>query len=83
MKLAEFNRIINPTDEACYIIETPEDVIKDLKFNDIKSILLSRNDVALKMKVPQGLLIIEIKNPAIVETAGFSLCYRITFSECF
>lgn len=67
MKLAEFNRAINPTDEACYIIETPTDKVEHLKFKDIKSILLTRNDVALKMHIPKGLLIIELKNTAIIE----------------
>lgn len=67
MKLAEFNRAINPTDEACYIIETPTDKVEHLKFKDIKSILLTRNDVALKMHIPKGLLIIELKNTAIID----------------
>jgi len=67
MKLAEFNRAVNPTDEACYIIETPTEKVTHLKFSDIKSVLLNRNDVALKMYVPKGLIIIELKNPAILQ----------------
>lgn len=66
MKLAEFNRVVNPNDEACYIIETPTEKVKDLKFADIKPILQTRNDVALRMNVPKGLIIIEITNVAIV-----------------
>ncbi len=67
MKLAEFNRIVNPNDEACYIIETPEEEVKNLKFADIKQILLTRNDVALRMNVPKGLLVIEITNVAVID----------------
>lgn len=59
MKLAEFNRITNPNDEACYIIETPTDKLNKAKFSDIKTILMTRYDVALKMIVPKGLLILE------------------------
>lgn len=66
MKLAEFNRIVNPNNEACYIVETPEGRVDKSSFNDIKSILLTRNDVALKMYVPKGLLIIEIDNELVI-----------------
>ena len=67
MKLAEFNRIVNPNDEACYIIETPQGNINKARFADIKSILLTRNDVALKMIVPSGLLILETKCELLVD----------------
>jgi len=66
MKLAEFNRIVNPNDEACYIIKTSTDTIDRAKFADIKSILRSRNDVSLGMYVPKGLIVIEMTDECVV-----------------
>ena len=66
MKLAEFNRIVNPKDEACYIIKTSTDTIDKAKFGDIKSILLTRNDVSLGMYVPKGLIVIEMTDECVV-----------------
>lgn len=67
MRLTAFNRAVNPNDEACYIIETPTDTVKNLTFNDIKPILQTRNDVAIRMIVPKGLLIIELTNKLIID----------------
>ncbi len=67
MKFAEFDRIVNPTDEACYIIETPTDKIPKSTFKDIKHLLLTRNDVSIKMLVPKGLLIIETTNKKVID----------------
>lgn len=67
MKLAEFNRIVNPNDEACYIIETPQGRIDNSPFKDVKTMIVARNDIALKMYVPKGLLIIELENEIVVD----------------
>lgn len=67
MKLAEFNRIVNPNNEACYIIETPTERIEKNSLRDITPLLIKRKDIALKMLVPKGLLIIETKNEYVVD----------------
>lgn len=66
MKLSEFNRIVNPNDEACYIIKTPTDTIDKAKFGDIKSILRTRKDVSLGMYIPKGLIVIEMTDECVV-----------------
>lgn len=66
MKLAEFNRIVNPNDEACYIIETSAGKFK-VKWSEAMSILKSDNNVSLKLVVPKGLLVIQTKNTFIVD----------------
>ena len=67
MKLAEFNKIVNINDEACYIIETPTEKVKNLTFADAKVILLSRNDIALRMTIPKGLIILETSSSKLVD----------------
>ena len=66
IKLSEFNRIVNPKNEACYIIKTPTDKIDKAKFEDIVPMLRTRNDVSLGMYIPKGLIIIEIESEVVV-----------------
>lgn len=68
MKLCEFNRIVNPNDEACYIIKTSTDTIDKAKFDDIKPILKERNDVSLGMYIPKGLIVIEMTDSCVART---------------
>lgn len=67
MKLAEFNRAVNPADEACYAIETPTETLPRAKFADIRQILSTRLDVAIRMTVPKGLVVIETECSAVAE----------------
>jgi len=68
MKLADFNRIVNPNDEACYIVKTPTETITKAKFGDIKTLLKTRTDISLGMYVPTGLIVIEITDACVAET---------------
>ena len=67
MKFAEFNRIANPNDTACYIVETSNGIIKDARFSDILNILKVDDDAVVKMKIPKGLLLLEVENEKIIE----------------
>ena len=66
MKLAEFNRAVNPKNEACYIVETPTDRITKATLQDIKPILTSRHDISLKMLIPKGMIVLELENENVV-----------------
>ena len=67
MTFTSFDRIVNPNDEACYILKTTKDKIEHARLIDIISILKSKNDVSLGMYVPKGLIIIEVTDSYIIE----------------
>ena len=67
MKLSEFNRIVNPNDEACYVIKTSTETIDNAKFADIKQPLKTQNDISLGMYIPKGLLIIEMTDGCVID----------------
>lgn len=68
MKFPEFNRIVNPNDEKCYIAFTSKNPPQALSFSDISK--LSKTDPTLEIGwvIPKGFFVIETDNMTILPT---------------
>ncbi len=68
MKFPEFNRLVNPNDQACYVAIAHGKVPKALKFGDIAKLAQIDTTLEIGWIIPKGFYIIETESINILPT---------------
>lgn len=68
MKFPEFNRIVNPNDEKCYVAFTSNNPPKSMTFNEIAALSQIEPTLQIGWIMPKGFYVIETTNQAILTT---------------
>lgn len=67
MKFPEFNRIVNPSDEACYIANVMGKAPKAVKFQQVTTIAKHDSTLEIHWTIPKGFIVIETRQDKIVD----------------
>lgn len=68
MKFPEFNRMVNPNDEKCYIAKTYSGTSKPLTFTEVSIIAKTDPTLIIEWIIPKGYLVLETKELNILPT---------------
>lgn len=71
MKFPEFNRIVNPTDDKCYVALSNVGIPKTLSFSDVSNLAQTDPNLEIGWVIPKGFFVIETDSltilPKIIE----------------
>lgn len=67
MKFSEFNNIVNPNNENCYMVESSAGIRQDVSFQEAKMISGTDPKAVIYWKITQGFFVIKVKEPQVLD----------------
>lgn len=68
MKFPEFNRVVNPKNEKCYIAKSYSGISRPLDFSEVSSMARTDPTLVIEWIIPKGFIVIETKEKNILPT---------------
>ena len=67
MKFQEFNQVVNPSNEPCYVVSVYGQLPRTVTFDEVQEIAKKDNTLEISWLMPEGFIVIETRSKALLD----------------